>query len=84
MERGEKSESYIYQLDYMAPSIYLTKNSNIEVLQFFSYLLVDLETIGKVNWNDSNFTTILLLCGGGTHGWMGNGKGGERHYQSTH
>ena len=43
----------------------LTKNSNVEVLQFFSYLWVDLETIRKFNWNDNdaNFTTILLLCG---------------------
>ena len=62
----------------------LTKNSNVEVLQFFSYLWVDLETIRKVNWNDANFTTILLLCGGGTHVWIGNGKGGKRRYQSTH
>jgi len=41
----------------------LTKNSNVKVLQFFSYLCVDLETIREVNWNDVNFTTILLLCG---------------------
>ena len=40
-----------------------TKNSNVKVLQFFSYLCVDLETIREVNWNDVNFTTILLLCG---------------------
>ena len=63
---------------------FLTKNSNVEVLQFFSYLWVDLETIRKVNWNDANSTTILLLCGGGTQMWIGNGKGGERSYQSTH
>ena len=40
----------------------LTKNSNVKILQFFSYLWVDLETIREVNWNDVNFTTILLLC----------------------
>ena len=44
---------------------FLTKNSNVEVLQFIRYLWVDLETIREVNWNDANFTTILLLCGGG-------------------
>ena len=44
---------------------FLTKNSDVEVLQFFSYLCVDLETIREVNWNDANFTTILLLCRGG-------------------
>ena len=41
----------------------LTKNSNVEVLQVFSYLWVDLKTIREVNWNDPNFTTVLLLCG---------------------
>ena len=86
---GEKSERYIHQLDYTTPSIYLTKNSNVKVLKFFSYLWVDLETIREVNWNDANFTTILLLCGGGTHmcEWgMGRGGGGreKRRYQSTH
>ena len=44
---------------------FLTKNSDVEVLQFFSYLCVDLKTIRKVNWNDANFTTVLLLYGGG-------------------
>ena len=44
---------------------FLTNNSDVEVLQFYSYLCVDLETIGEVNWNDVNFTTVFLLYGGG-------------------
>ena len=39
----------------------LTKNPNVKVLELLSYTRVDLLTIREVNWNDTNFTTMLLL-----------------------
>ena len=59
----------------------LTKNSNVEVLQVFSYLWVDVRTIREVNRNDPNFATVLLLCWGSRriHGvWMGDERGGVK------
>jgi len=61
----------------------LTKNSNVEVLQFFSYLRVDLKTTREVNRNNPNFTTVLLLCGGvwgvdrSGQEWTGVDMGGQ-------
>ena len=44
---------------------YLTKNPNVKVLELLSYTRVELWTLREVNWNDTNFTTILLLWEGG-------------------
>ena len=45
--------------------ISLTENTNVKVLELLSYTRVDLLTLSKVNCNDTNFTTILLLWEGG-------------------
>ena len=39
----------------------LTKNPDVKVLELLSYTRVDLMTLREVNWNDTDFTTILLL-----------------------
>ena len=49
----------------------LTENPDVKVLELLSYTRVDLLTIREVDWNDTNFTTILLLWeegGGGEKG----------------
>ena len=51
---------------------YLTKNPNVKVLELLSYTTVDLLTLREVYWNDTSFTTILLL-------WeMSQGEGREK------
>ena len=42
---------------------YLTKNPNVEILELLSYTRVELSTIREVNWNDTDFTTVLLFWG---------------------
>ena len=39
----------------------LTENPDVKVLELLSYTRVDLMTLREVNWNDTDFTTILLL-----------------------
>ena len=39
----------------------LTKNSNVKVLELLGYTRIELLTLREVNWNDTSFTTILLL-----------------------
>ena len=39
----------------------LTENPDVKVLELLSYTRVDLLTIREVDWNDADFTTILLL-----------------------
>ena len=60
----DRAEKYISHIAHVSLGTHqsLTKNSNVKVLQFFIYLWVDLKTIREVNWNDVDFTTILLLC----------------------
>ena len=52
--------------------ISLTENPDVKVLELLSYTRVDLMTIREVNWNDTNFTIVLLF-------WEGSGvMGSER------
>ena len=40
----------------------LTENSNIQVLQLFSNVWIDLQSIREINRDDNNFTMVLFLC----------------------
>ena len=51
----------------------LTENPDVKVLELLSYMRVDLLTIREVDWNDADFTTILLLWEGG--GGVREGRG---------
>ena len=68
------AEMYVSHTALICACKSLTKNSNVKVLQVFSYLWVDLKTTREVNWNDLNFTTVLLLCGGKEAGEEGGGN----------
>ena len=40
----------------------LTENSNVQVLQPFSNVWINLQSIREINRDDNNFTMILFLC----------------------
>ena len=42
---------------------YLTKNPDVKILELLGYTRVELWTLREVNWNDTNFTTVLFFWG---------------------